>query len=315
MDPSRSERIASVMKDITGLGRAIKKPTTLRYIPAGQSRLSEPLGGTQVVRILMIGVASLLLIGVILLCIDQWVTPIFQRAPGDGGYIPVPGIDPSEIFWLSSQTINDVKVGILSPTSSPATPSGYTVLGLQTPPTATTTLSTSVIENQANYSITMDVMITDEYPQTLGSDSSGNPIIHRTFFLLGPSLNIPTLKVSLDNLTNTCIITIFDSNRTVQSIEIDNVPIHKSFRIGISLSPYIMEGYLNGLLVKTRQLRVSTLLPQAGDTLFAPANIKINNNLVSDGIKIRNLRTFGYTVSSSEMKGRMNDGLLNSSGW
>jgi hypothetical protein len=298
MDPSRSERIANVMKDITGLGKAIKKPSTLRYIPPQQGRLAEPVAGSQIIRILMIGVASLLLIGVILLCIDQWVTPIFQRAPGDGAYIPIPGIDPSELFWANSANVANITVGIPPP-----------------PAPGTAALSTSVIENQGNYGITMDILIQDEYPQNLGNDSSGNPIIHRTFFVLGPDVNNPTLQASIHNQTNTCIITAIDSTKQLQSIEIDNVPIHSPFRIGISMSPHIMEGYLNGLLVKTRQLKTTTVLPGTGAKIFAPANITINGNLVSQGIKIRNMRTFGYTVASSEMKGRMNDGLLTGSAW
>jgi len=298
MDPTRSERIASVMKDITGLGRAIKKPTTLRYIPPGQSRLAEPVVGSQVIRILMIGIASLLLIGVILLCIDQWITPIFQRAPGDGAYIPIPGIDSSELFWANSVNVTDITIGIPAPATAGTTP-----------------LTTSVIENQGNYGITMDVLIQDEYPQTLGKDSSGNDITHRTFFLIGSDVNHPILNVSLDNKTNTCVITAIDSSKQLQSIEIDNVPIHSPFRIGISMSPLVMEGYLNGLLVKTRQLKSTTVLPITGAKIFAPANIIINGNVVSKGIKVRNVRCFGYTVPSSEMNGRMNDGFLNGSAW
>lgn len=297
MDPSRSERIASVMKDISGLGRAIKKPSTLRYIPPGQTRLTEPVGGSQIIRILMIGIASLLLIGVILLCIDQWVTPIFQRAPGDGAYIPIPGIDPSELFWVNSVNVADITIGIPPPTQP-----------------GTVSLTTSVIENQGNYGISMDVLIQDEYPQTLGKDSSGNDLT-RTFFLIGSDVNHPFLKVSLDNNTNTCVITAVDSSNQLQSIEIDNVPIHTPFRIGISMSPLIMEGYLNGLLVKTRQLKTTTMLPTTGAKIFAPANIVINGKVLSQGIKLRNVRCFGYTVPSSEMKGRMNDGFLKGSAW
>jgi hypothetical protein len=298
MDPSRSERITDIMKNITGLGKNIKKPTTLRYVAQGQSRLSEPVGGSQIIRILMIGVASLLLIGVILLCVDQWITPIFQRAPGDNGYIPVPGIDPSEIFWLTSNSVANITIGTSAPTGA-----------------GTSILQTNVIENQGNYSITLDILIRNEYPQTLGNDQNGRPITQRTCFLLGPNVNNPTLQVGIDNTTNTCIISAFDSLGTVQSIEIDNVPIHTAFRIGISKSSYSMEGYLNGLLVKTRQLKTSTILPGTGDKIFAPQNIIMNGKVLSQGITVRNVRLFGYTLPSSEMKGRMNDGLMNSSGW
>lgn len=311
---SRAEKVQGItdaMKDLTRFGRSVKNPTTLRYIPPGQSRLPEAVGGSQVVRILMIGIASLLLIGVILLCVDQWITPIFQRAPGDGAYIPVPGVDPSELFWMNSNGINDIKIGVPSTSSSAGV--------LLSPPSSvgsTEPLRTNVLENQGNYGITMDVLIQDEYPQNLGKDFSGHDINERTFFFLGSAINAqPSLTVSIDNTTNTCNINAFDSDRQPQSITIDNVPIHTPFRIGISMSPLVMEGYLNGLLVKTRQLKTTTILPGTGDTIFAPANIVINGNVVSQGIKVRNLRCFGYTVPSSEMKGRMNDGLLNPAAW
>ena len=309
MDPSRSERITDIMKNITGLGKSIKKPATLRYIqPEDASRLGQPVAGSQVVRILMIGLASLLLIGVILLCIDQWVTPIFQRTPGDGAYIPVPGMDPSELFWDKSTNVTDITIGMSD--SAARSPPGSA---------GANALQTSVIENQGNYSITMDILIEDEYPQDLGSDATGN--IQRTFFVLGYTNGsgslpfTPALTVRLNNSQNTCVITAYDQNSQLQSVVIENVPIHTPFRIGISMSPYIMEGYLNGLLVKTRQLKTSTRLPITGSKIFAPANILVNQRVVSKGIKVRNVRCFGYTVTPSEMKGRMNDRLLNGPAW
>jgi hypothetical protein len=89
------------------------------------------------------------------------------------------------------------------------------------------------------------------------------------------------------------------------------VPIHKPFRVGITMSSNIMEGYLNGLLVKTRQLKRQTLLPSSGSYIFAPSNIKSTTGTttytLSTGIYVLNVRTFGYIVDPSEMKGRMND--------
>ena len=71
MDVSRAQGITDVMKNITGLGKAIKKPSTLKYIAPGESRLPEAIAGSQVIRILMIAVASLLLIGIIFICLPD----------------------------------------------------------------------------------------------------------------------------------------------------------------------------------------------------------------------------------------------------
>jgi hypothetical protein len=71
-----------------------------------------------------------------------------------------------------------------------------------------------------------------------------------------------------------------------------------------------MEGYLNGALVKTIQLRSSYVDPTKGDTIFAPANITIGTDSpvnLSKGIKAMKLRLFGDAIQPAEMKARMSD--------
>jgi len=302
MDVGRTQKIANVVKNITNIGKTIKKPTTLQYAAATEgiakaAGLPPPVAGSMAVRIILYVIAGILAIGVILLGIDQWITPIFERTPGDGGYIPIPGIDPSQAFWPDSTNTTDITLGTVAP--DPNAPPGSTA--------AKKALSTTLLEGQANYGLTMDILIENEFPQQLGKDVSGNNISQRTFFILGPDVLHPTLSVNLDNATNTIYITAADSAGAPQSIVIDNVPIHKPFRLGISKTSSIMEGYLNGLLVKTRRLKTTTVLPGTGDKIFTTANIINNNNVVSAGIKVRYLRVFGYTVPASEMKGRMGD--------
>jgi hypothetical protein len=286
-NPDRYDKIAEVMKNVTNLGKSIRKPTGLQFLQPGQgvAGLPHAVTGSFTVRVLLYGVATILFVGLILLAIDQWVTPIFERSPGDGGYIPVPGTDTSQLYWQSTKDVKDLTIGTDSSGNSYAT----------------------VIEGQANYSITMDVLINNEFPQNLGKDANGNVISMRSFFVIGPTVLSPVLSVSLDNSTNTIYITVADSNGSPQTVVIDNVPIHTPFRIGISKSTSIMEGYLNGLLVRTRPLKTTTILPSTGNKIFSAANIINNNNVLSTGIKVRNLRFFGYTVPPTEMKGRMGD--------
>lgn len=298
MDVGRTQKIANVVKNITNIGKTIKKPTTLQYAMPTQglakaAGLPEPVAGSMAVRIILYVIASILAIGVILLVIDQWVTPIFERTPGDGGYIPMPGIDPTQVFWEDTANVADITIGTVAPTS--------TTTDVKKP------LTTGLLEGQANYGLTMDILIENEFPQQLGKDASGNNIPQRTFFILGPDVLHPTLSVNLNNSMNTLYVTAADSAGAPQSIVIDNVPIHKPFRLGISKSSNVMEGYINGLLVKTRRLKTTTVLPGRGDKIFSTANIKNNNNVLSTGIKVRYLRVFGYTVPASEMKGRMGD--------
>jgi len=289
-NPDRYDKIADIMKTVTNLGKSIKKPTGLQFVRPGQgvagaAGLPNAIAGSFTIRVLLYVVASILLAGLILLGIDQWITPIFERSPGDGGYIPVPGTDTSQLYWQSTKDVKDLTIGIDSSGNSYAT----------------------VLEGQTNYGITMDVLINNEFPQNLGKDANGNSINMRTFFVIGSTVLSPTLSVSLDNSTNTIYITAADSTGSPQTVVIDNVPIHTPFRIGISKSGGIMEGYLNGLLVRTRPLKTTTILPSTGNKIFSTANIINNNNLLSTGIKVRNLRCFGYTVPPSEMKGRMID--------
>jgi hypothetical protein len=105
---------------------------------------------------------------------------------------------------------------------------------------------------------------------------------------------------------------VIDTRGNFQSCVLDNVPIHKPFRIGFTKSISVIEGYLNGKLVKTINLRSRNLIkPTTGDLIYAPSNIKTGRGSdvksLSKGIKVMNLRLFGYVVSPNEMLGRMTD--------
>ena len=79
-----------------------------------------------------------------------------------------------------------------------------------------------------------------------------------------------------------------------------------------------MEAYLNGLLVKTVQLRSSYINPTTGDRIFAPSNITHTPSTkqgsipvapisLAAGIKAMNLRLFASSIDPMEMQGRMGD--------
>jgi hypothetical protein len=305
---TRSQRAAAAIKNIETLGKEIKKPSSVKVAsgkasptPIQASGLPTPVAGTSFIQILMYIVAGILLIGLILLAVDQWITPVFQRKPGGAGYIPIPGTDSTQIYWTNPTNISNITVGPVPPAENGATQR----------------LNTSVIEGQLSYSLTLDVIINDEFPQNLGT------LTQRTFFILGPSLASPTLTVSLDNNVNTIYVTSYDTTRHVQTAVIENVPIHSPFRVGIVKSPYALEAYLNGKLAMTINLRSSTINPTGGDTIFAPSNILHTppssqgtgafsggtNNAVplSRGIQVMNLRIFGYVAAPSEMIARMSD--------
>ena len=295
MEQSRANKISSVLKNVSTLGKQLKLPASSQGQPIGvpqaKNAIGVPVEGSGFVRILMYVIAGILLIGILLLGVDQWITPVFKRSPGSPGYISIPGTDLSQVFWPNAESVSDITVGSVPP-----------VAAGQKPP-----LSVTVLEAQTSYSLTMDVTINDEYPQVLPSGET-----FRIFFLMGTNLTTPTLQVSLDNTKNTVYITTFDSAGLQQSVSIDNVPIHTSFRIGLTISPYIMESYLNGKLINTKKISSIPKPPASGNKIFAPANIKTTDTppiILSTGIKVLNVRAFGYIVSSSEMAGRMGDSL------
>jgi len=294
MDQSRANKISQVLKNVSTLGKEIRVPTSSKVVPDAKKEVGVPVEGTGFVRILMYIIAGILLIGIILLGVDQWVTPIFQRSPGGAGYIPVPGTDLSQVFWKDAASIGDIIVGSVPPPK----------------PGHISPLSVSVIEAQSSYSLTLDVYIHDEYPQSLPSEEN-----MRVFFFIGQGISYPTLQVSLDNNKNTVYITCFDSAGFQQSISIDNVPIHTSFRIGLTMSQNIMEAYLNGLLINTKTMMSVPKSPSSGDKILGTPNIKSGSppKVLSSGIGVLNVRAFGYVVSSSEMKGRMSDLTSNTS--
>ena len=289
MNAARGEKIAEVLKNTENLRKSLKLPTTAKTpnAPKGEPKnaVGQPVEGSGFIKIIGYLVAGILLVALILLAIDQWITPIFQRSPGSAGYIPIPGTDTSQVFWLTPSDVDTIIVGTPPPSSLGIAP-----------------LSTTVIEGQDTYSITMDVFIQDEYPQSLGAGQN-----QRIFFVLSQRPENPSIRISLDNGKNTVNITCFDTSGLQQTVKLDNVPIHEPFRVGFTVSPFLLEGYLNGRLVQTRQLNSVPKSPRTGDKIFAPADIILGGNVMSTGIKVLNMRCFGYKLPAFEMSGRMGD--------
>jgi hypothetical protein len=302
MDSERARSAAEAIKSAQSLAKTLKTDVkaasvkgisqATKVLPSG---LPEAIKGSGLIGAVMYFVAGVLVIGVILLMIDYWVHPIFKDTPGGAGYVMIPGTDKSELYWETPKGVRNIIIGLTQDDE--------------------TQLSTSLIEAQTNYSITLDVLINDEYPQQTISPYKD---LQRTFFAMGPSIVEPSMTFSLDNQRNTVYINVYDKNARVQTAVLDNVPVHTPFRIGIVKSPYAMEAYLNGLLVKTIQLRSSYINPTTGDQIFAPSNIiyapptkqssiPVAPISLATGIKALNLRLFPTSIDPIEMQARMSD--------
>ena len=313
MEQSRANKISEVLKNVSTLGKQLKKPGTSGQpgqsgqpakIPEVKNAIGVPVEGTGFVRILMYVIAGILLIGIMLLGVDQWITPVFQRSPGAPGYIPIPGTDTSQVFWKDSTMIKDITVGPVATVDTPA--------GKIRP------LSVTNIEGAPSYSITLDITINDEYPQDIPTAPASNYLARgrRVFFIISndsDGTTQPILEISLDNSLNKIYIISYNtaSSTREETVVIDNVPIHAPFRIGATISTRMLEGYLNGLLVRSKNLIYPPTPPPSGFKIFDPLNIKIGTGgsakVLSKGISVLNVRAFGYVVSAAEMKSRMSD--------
>jgi hypothetical protein len=291
-DIQRSKAADAAMKSIQTLGKSVGQPVA---VPQGQSYKSPiggaPVSGGGIIMVLLYVGAGVFAVLLLLMAVDQWVTPVFQTSPGSSGFILVPGTDATQVYWQDTKSIQDILIG--RPPVDPSVP------GEAVP------LFTTVIEEQSTYSFTLDVLIENEFPQDIGDQPM------RTFFIMGTSLSKPTLSIGLDNSKNTVYITSVDTDGHIQTIVIDNVPIHKPFRLGFTKSQYIMEGYLNGKLYKTIGLRTQSIKPTTGSKIYAPSSIMYgrgpNVKSLSKGIRVMNLRVFGYVAPSQEMLARMVD--------
>jgi hypothetical protein len=297
MDPARSSRIANALKSVEALGKSLKIPTKVTDIISSGNKATniatkagvEQVESSGFVRIIMYFMVGILLIFILLLGIDQWVTPIFQRSPGGDGYIPIPGTDMSQVVWTDLKEVSNIYIGI-----APTPPVSIGTPAPKSPPQIT------VIEGQPTYSLTMDVFIENEY---------SNLPDQRIFFVMGTDVNSPTLRVGLDNTKNTVYISVFNSAGLQETAVIDNVPIRMPFRIGTVVTPFSLDGYLNGRLVMSRKLKNNPIPPSTGSVIFATSNIVKSNpqTVISAGIKVLKIRAFGYSVPPTEMYGRMSD--------
>jgi hypothetical protein len=290
MDASRAQKIAQVLKDTRTLGKDIGKPAAaVRAATEATSRLPiGSIGGT-VMKYLLYLIATLLAIGLLVLAIDQWVTPIFKRLPPS-----LPGIDKTQVFWTNTSSVAPILVGTPPPDSTPSVTTPYV----------------SILQGQESYAFTADVLINDEFPKTLAGE-----VNDRIFLTVGTSpfsLNTSKIEISLNNTVNTVKVTVFTGSiRAIESAEIENVPIHTSFRIGVVKTPTYMDVYLNGKLYKTRKLLGTSAAIATGDTIYPPSSIRLTlgstTTTLSTGIKVLNFRAFGYVPEPSEMLSRMND--------
>jgi len=296
MDASRAQKIAQVLKETKTLGKEIGKPVggpaaaaASRAAIDATSRFPTGTLGTTIMKYVMYFIATLLAIGLVVLAIDQWITPVFKRLPAN-----LPGIDKTQDFWPTSSAVQAIIIGTPPPASGS---------------TSSTTPYCSVLEGQPQYGITIDVKIDDEFPQSI-IPGTGNTSNERIFFIIG-SLESPKLQISLDNSINTVYVKSYsgDNRSNPKAALIENVPVHTPFRIGVVVYTTYVETYLNGKLYSTVQFGSDHPSFQLAnqDKVLPPSAITMNSIAYGAGIQVLNFRAFGYVPSAEELLSRMSD--------
>ena len=255
-----SNNAGKVNKSITG--------KTLNVDISKVNSSSAGSTGSSIGRIL----AYLLTIGVvilvILLFINYFITPIFRLQPGGPGIIPVPGFDDGKLFWKN------------------------------TSPGQIQNKDLPIVSQYYGYTINLDIFV--ENPLQFASTP-------RIFFSRGATKKEKpsgdTILGTLDNYnlvaallpdTNDLIVSVLNKDNNQENIIVPNVPVQDPFRLTMVVMRQALEVYINGKLIRTRKF-LSEPKDVKGD-IYPTAGIEINS------MKVHNLKIWPRLLSSSEIR-------------
>jgi hypothetical protein len=214
--------------------------------------------------ILAIGVVIM----VILLFINYFITPIFRLQPGGPGIIPVPGFDDGKLFWSN-------------------TTSGQ-ILNKDTP----------IVSQYYGYTINLDIFVENplQFAKTPRIFFSRGAVKRETptgDTILGALENYNLVAALLPD-TNDLIVSVLNKDNNMENIIIPNVPVQEPFRLTMVVMQQALEVYINGRLLKTRKF-----LAEPKDTkgdIYPASGIEIN------AIKVHNLKIWSRILSASEIR-------------
>lgn len=219
-------------------------------------------------RILAYILAIGIVIIVILLFINYFITPIFRLQPGGPGIIPVPGFDDGKLYWTN------------------------------TSPGQIQNKDLPIVSMFYGYTVNLDVFI--ENPLQFATAP-------RIFFSRGAVFKEKptgdTLLGELDNYnlvaallsdTNDLIVSVLNKDNNQENIIVPNVPIQEPFRLTMVVMQQALEVYINGRLIRTRKF-LSEPKDVKGD-IYPTAGIQIN------AVKVHNLKIWSRILSAAEIR-------------
>jgi hypothetical protein len=219
-------------------------------------------------------VVIIIIVGIFLIFIDRFITPIFKYKPGDPGYIPLPYGDDGVLYWPKNPgTIRDDST-ILANIAS-----GYTL-----------SLDIFIFNPMAFATTPRVIFWRGSQAQNSAPSSAPNQKYRISEFNLLFSLN----KDTNDLMVDTILDTPGKLQRDIQSVRINNVPIRKGFRVTVVMFNKLMEVYLNGRLYQTRTLPAS---PLGSFHFFNPQTLEGQASTA-----IRNLKIWNRCLSANEVR-------------
>jgi hypothetical protein len=255
-----SNNAAKVSKSITGKASNIEiAKTNSSSAGAASSGIGRILA-----YILSIGVVIL----VILLFINYFITPIFRLKPGGPGIIPVPGFDDGKLFWTNTSPgqIQNKDLPIASLFY------GYTI-NLDV-----------FIENPLQFATTPRIFFSRG--AVFKEKPSGDT-------LLG-TLDNYNLVAALLSDTNDLIVSVLNKDNNQENIIVPNVPVQEPFRLSMVVMQQALEVYINGRLIRTRKF-LAEPKDVKGD-IYPTRGVEIN------AVKIHNLKIWSRILTVAEIR-------------
>jgi hypothetical protein len=261
------EAIITGKEKVNEFGEALYQQTFATTTAYGPS--STAVSGIKKLAAYIIGIFIILF--VISLFIHFFIVPIYSLQPGNPGIINIPLADKGVLFW------NDSGDYPTSQSNDGRIPNDK--------------LPISTVIN--NYTFIVDLFIYNP----MQFSSTGNPRIllsrggverlnPRQGDTILTVLSSYNFAVALKPNTNDLIVSVLNANNHSEDIIIDNVPVQKTFRLGVVIMENAMEVYINGKLLKTRKYDTTPMdvkkdVISRSSTIAKMKNLKIWNNVLN----------------------------------
>ena len=246
----------------TGIQQARTSFSPFGYGAVGTAGLLSTNGTSSIGRILAYVIGIIIVALVISLLVHYYITPVYSLQPGAPGIIPVPGFDDGIIFWNGSGKYPAMDVIKNDDLPIKSAYCDYTLI------------VDMFIQNPLQFSQKSRILLRRGNSST---DTKSNNLI-----------------VALEPDTTNMVISVINVGNTTEQLIIENIPVQEPFRLGIVVMQNALEVYINGFLMKTRQIK-SGLKDIGGD--ISPAS----GSEISIA-KMQNLKIWPRILSTPEIR-------------